>query len=182
MNNITLTIVLVGVLVSVAGCEKKAADAPITEAPIAEADHVCNTINQAEAARYASPAYRLLGISDNNGQKVRIEILFIQDKQYIRNPTGDWQAFDSPLAKRSAAGKELSTSLPLTGCKQTGTEMVNGVQTTVYEFQRKMGGKVISQHRIWIGADGLTYKTVEGSSENTNAERFFEYKDIKAPL
>lgn len=73
-----------------------------------------------------------------------------------------------------------------TSCRMLRTEIVDGQPATVYAAHRVASGTSFPNvdDQIWIGANGLTLKTVEDSEKGgrkTHAESHVTYNDVRAP-
>jgi hypothetical protein len=64
-------------------------------------------------------------------------------------------------------------------CRRTGTEQVNGLQTTVYTVHMEMGGTV-TEGTLWISAQNRQMK----SDMSVNGRHFtatFDYEHVQPP-
>ena len=181
-----LLLVVISALAGAAGCGKKTPDGAVASKESAKdtavaMDPSCKPIADAELAQRSKPAYRIAFVSTVSGKTTRHESILTADKMFFHTEGSAWTK--SPFSMQRAnqdALKELSRNPPF-DCKQTGSETINGVQTSVYQYQNKISKTLTAQHKLWIGADGLPHKRLD-SFTDSQVEATFNYSDVSPPV
>jgi hypothetical protein len=119
------------------------------------------------------------------------EIMKVNEQYFTRIDGEEWETIGqdpNKVFKEAVKGIE-SDEIKITNCKAEGTKILNGVQTDIISYSRKMelfpGAVINSEMKFYIGKDdGLPYMEIENSKiDNTsvNTQTTFQYKNIIAP-
>jgi hypothetical protein len=148
----------------------------LTAAPAFALDAACETYLAAAEKSARQPARHSI---TQPGDGSKLEAVIIGSKFYAH--MGDqWQLLPgSPGLKGELKMIEgiRSGKYPMTGCRQSGSEMFEGVSTKVIVYTLKMPGIAAEETRAFIGSDGLVYGQTSGETRVTH-----RYTGVKAPL
>lgn len=114
-------------------------------------------------------------ITETDG--LRMEVIVVDGRSYTR-VGGPWKAQNMNLlaAERKLTAQIRAGKYPLTGCRKVGSEIVDGIPTTVYAYTLKISGLSSGETRASIGADGLVY-----AQRTHDAHTRHRYHGVVAP-
>lgn len=143
--------------------------------PATALDATCEIyLNAAEKS--ASQAARHSITEPGDGSRMEAVIV---DGKFFANIEGKWRKMPggSVMAgERSLLAAIRSGRYPITGCRKAGSEMFEGVATTVIAYRLKLPGTPVEETRAYIGNDGLVYGQVSGETRVRH-----RYTGVKAP-
>ncbi len=115
----------------------------------------CETVAAAYAALAKVPAYRQ--VTELNGKPL-LDAIMIGDTFYVNND-GVWSKMPlGPGMREEMMKKVIPDASALTGCKALGSEKLDGLDTSIFEYQPPPmeGVEASGPQRVWIGVgDGL---------------------------
>lgn len=133
----------------------------------------CETYLRAAEKSAAKPARH--SITETGG--MRMEVIVVDGRSYTR-VGGPWKAqkLDLLAAERKLTAQIRAGKYPLTSCRKVGSEIVDGIPTTVYAYTLKISGLSSGETRASIGADGLVY-----AQRTHDAQTRHRYHGVVAP-
>lgn len=137
----------------------------------------CEPILKAGEANANAPTWQKVSTLTGN-KDFKMEVRKING-QYYSLMGGEWkkQAAGFDEAVKGFVGQMRSGEVKLSQCKDEGSEMVDGVDTTIISYRIEMAGAPAANAKLYIGkADGLPYAD---SSDATQSR--YSYKDVVAP-
>lgn len=147
--------------------------------PPARADDAsCKPVTDAEA-KLARTAYHEVSTVDGKP----FEKIYTTTTLSMRNSNGKWMTV--PMTPQEILDSMRETG-SYSGCKVLRTEVVDGQSATVYAAHRISPGTSFPNEdaQIWIGANGLTLKTVSDAQvqgRKVHAESHVTYDNVHAP-
>ncbi len=122
-------------------------------APPALADG-CTAVKAAMLAAAQKPHTSIIA-GERNGKLVTSRMIQTQDHRYIER---DAKWYSMPFTASEFAEMKARLEASKVSCTRIGSEAVDGSSATVYTVH-VVNENDTSDHRIWIGADGLPLKT-----------------------
>jgi hypothetical protein len=144
-------------------------------------DAACSPLIEASEAKVAKPAWHAISQIDD----FRSEVIKAEGKFYMFL-NGEWivAPMDMDEVERETIASMQSGKIKVTGCQSAGTEMVDGIETSVLVYTVELPGSGIpaAQTRINLGvADKLPYKQGSAAGE-TKQSTTYRYTGVKPPF
>lgn len=144
-------------------------------------DAACAPLIEASEAKIAQPAWHAISqIDDFKSEVIKAEgkfYMFLNDKWIVA-------PMDMDQVERETIASMQSDKIKVTGCQSAGTEMVDGIATSVLVYTVELPGSGIpaAQTRINLGvADKLPYKQGSAAGE-TKQFTTYRYTGVKPPM
>lgn len=142
-------------------------------------DASCKPVTDA-AARMARTPYHEVSTVDGKP----FEKIYTTATLSMRSNNGKWMTM--PMTPQEVLDAMRESGASYSGCKVLRTEIVGGLRATVYAAHRLSPGTSFPDQddRIWIGANGLTLKTVSDTQvkgHKLHAESHVSYDNVQAP-
>lgn len=150
--------------------------------PVALAlDAACSPLIETSEAKIAQPAWHAVTQIDD----FKSEVIKAEGKFYIYlNDNWIVAPMDMDQVERETIASIRSGKIKVTGCQSAGTEMVDGIKTSVLVYTVELPGSGIpaAETRINLGvADKLPYKQ-GGVAGETKQFTTYRYTGVKPPI
>lgn len=150
-------------------------------APAAALADACETVRAAYERLAAAPAvHQTIRVAD----WPPMQMVVLADAMYVDQGSGAWMEVPVQPGMRAAMLQEVvPDAATLKDCRETGSEEVAGVATTIYQYlPPSFAGETPSPQTLWVGdGDGLPYRmTME--SERQAMEMTLVYDGVTAPV
>ena len=136
----------------------------------------CQIIHDAyQAMAKQSALQQTIALKDQKPMEMRI----IGNDMYMNDGTS-WSQIPAATGMREQMMKQMMPDASaLENCKEAGSETINGIETTAYDYfipavEKMMAGT--GQQRVFIGPDGLPYRMRSGDTDVT-----LTYQGVVAP-
>ncbi len=142
-------------------------------------DASCKPVTDAVAKLARTPYHE---VSTVDGKP--LEKIYTTTTLSIRAGNGKWMTV--PMTPQETLDAMRESGVSFSDCKVLRTETVDGQRATVYAATQSMaaGSYKSEGEQIWIGANGLTLKTVsdaQAGSKKVHAETHVTYDNVHAP-
>jgi hypothetical protein len=164
MKKIALTSILLGFLI------------PLHNAAALEA--TCELIMKANQVSMNTPTWQKISTLTSK-KDFKVEIRKV-DGQYYSFINNAWRKQDASFNAivESFDGQVRSGKIKLSDCKEEGSEIIDGVDTTVISYHVEMSGGPATNAKVYIGkADGLPY-----ADSSVATQSRYSYKDVVVPI
>ncbi|HJU07846.1 MAG TPA: hypothetical protein VJ727_05120 [Rhodanobacteraceae bacterium] len=142
-------------------------------------DASCKPVTDAVAKLARTPYHE---VSTVDGKP--LEKIYTTTTLSIRAGNGKWMTV--PITPQETLDALRQSGSSFSNCKVLRTETVDGQRATVYAATQSMaaGSYKSEGEQIWIGANGLTLKTVSDAQvagKQVHAETHVTYDNVRAP-
>lgn len=142
-------------------------------------DASCKPITDAATKMAASPYHEVATVDGKPFEKI-----YTTTTLSMRINNGKWLTV--PMTPQDVLDVIRESGSSYSNCKVLGTETVDGQRATVYAAHRTSPGTSLPSEddQIWIGANGLTLKTMSESQKSgrkVRAESHVTYDNVHAP-
>lgn len=148
---------------------------PLQKAVALEA--ACELIMKANAVSMHTPTWQK--VSTLIGKDFKIETRKVEG-QYYTFMGKEWKKQDASFNAivKSFDGEVRSGKIKLSDCKEEGSQIIDGVDTTIISYRVEVTGAPAANAKVYIGkADGLPYADSSATTESR-----YSYKNIVAPI
>nr|WP_315492012.1 hypothetical protein [uncultured Rhodoferax sp.] len=142
----------------------------------AATDAACMPIIKASEARAAASAW---ASSTTVSPEFKMQAMKINGQSYTQVGDGGWKKspIDHSENERQMLAQITSGQIKLSRCKDSGSDVIDGVATRVVAYVMEMPGAPATAAKLFIGkADGLPYAQ---SSDKTQSR--YRYTGLSAP-
>jgi len=138
-------------------------------------DRACESYIAAAEKTAEQPERHSIAETDNG---TRMEAILIGERFYT-SIGGKWQLMkiDLRASERQLNAGVRSGRIPLTHCRDLGSETIDGTPTRVIGYRIALGGAAPADCKAYIGSDGLVY-----AQSSTGQRVRYRYRGVKAPL
>ncbi len=113
-----------------------------------------------------------------------LQMVMIGDVLYMDRGDGQWTKLPLQPGMRAEMMQDtIPDASALAGCREVGTEALDGADMTVYEYvPPPLADENPGPQKVWIGvADGLPHR-MTSEQDGQKLEMTMTYEDVKAPV
>jgi hypothetical protein len=114
---------------------------------------------------------------------MRLEVMHVGGQTYTKISGEKWKRMknnSTVAAEQKFVAEIRAGKYPISGCRKLGSEIIEGIPTTIYAYTLKIpgvpGGDGEGEAKAYIGADGLVH-----AQSAPDAKVRHRYRGVKAP-